>query len=114
MSLQKLFGERDARFTNEQILSLGIQLTNIFERIHMAGYVYNDLNLDNLLFDYDTDAKLLSSMAGDIFDTYSINIIDMSFATPYLDDYSKQHVSRKTVEAYRGSVLFSSNNHLNF
>ena len=30
-------------------------MLNIFEQIHSAGYVYNDLKLDNLLFDFGVD-----------------------------------------------------------
>ena len=55
MTLQTLFNESKGCFTYESICSLGIQLTNIFERIHCAGYVYNDLNLDNLLLNIDVD-----------------------------------------------------------
>ena len=49
MDLNKLFGKRKCFFTNESIYSLGIQLISIFEQIHLAGFVFNDLKLDNLV-----------------------------------------------------------------
>ena len=52
-SLESLFLNR--RFNKDSIYSLGIQMLNIFEQIHSAGYVYNDLKLDNLLFDFGVD-----------------------------------------------------------
>lgn len=54
-NLDKIFDKRKYSFTREQICSLGIQVINILEQIHSAGYVYNDLKLDNLLLDYDAD-----------------------------------------------------------
>ena len=38
-------------FSQKSIYSLAIQLLNIFEQIHEAGFVYNDLKLDNLMVD---------------------------------------------------------------
>lgn len=46
------------------------------------------------MLDYDIDAKALNSSKDDIFDKYNINIIDMSFATPYLDSKSNEHVKK--------------------
>ena len=100
----------DEQFTTESIYSLGIQILHIFERIHATGYVYNNLNPDNLLLDYDVDMKTLHSEQADIFELRNVNMINMRFATPFLQEYSKQHVSMKVKEAYRGSLLFSSVN----
>lgn len=60
-TLDKLFCKRKYRYTKEQICSLGIQLLNILEQAHSAGCVYNDLKLDNLLFDYGADVKDLKN-----------------------------------------------------
>jgi len=50
MNLQTFFDKRK-EFSDKSIYSLGIQLLNIFEQIHEAGFVYNDLKLDNLMID---------------------------------------------------------------
>ena len=41
-------------------------------------------------------------------------MIDMGFATRYLDGKTGQHISKKHVDKYRGNLFFSSLNHLNF
>lgn len=79
----------------ESIYSLGIQILYIFERLHTSGFVYNNLNLDNLLLDNDVDSNLLKSEKEDLFETHNVNMINLRFATPFLDEYSKQHVSMK-------------------
>ena len=58
-NLDTLFQSQKFKFSKEVIYTLGIQLINSLERIHNAGYVYNDLKLDNLLLDYKTDVKKL-------------------------------------------------------
>ena len=79
----------------ESIYSLGIQILYIFERLHTTGFVYNNLNLDNLLLDNDVDSKLLKSEKEDLFETHNVNMINLRFATPFLDEHSKQHVCMK-------------------
>ena len=37
------------KFSHKTIYQLGIRLIDIFERIHDAGLIYNDLKLDNIL-----------------------------------------------------------------
>lgn len=74
-------------FASDQICSLGIQLVNILEQIHAAGYVYNDLKLDNLMLDYDVSKdNFEESSTNDIFRIFNVNIVDMGFATRYIDD----------------------------
>ena len=58
-NLHKILGLRRGQFTKGQICSLGIQLINILKHVHDAGFIYNDLKLDNLLLDPDTDVKSL-------------------------------------------------------
>jgi serine/threonine protein kinase len=38
--------------SKDNIYKFGIQIINILENVHKADYIYNDLKLDNLLFDY--------------------------------------------------------------
>ena len=54
MNLQTLF-DKKKYFSEKSTYSLGIQLLNIFEQIHEAGFVYNDLKLDNLMIDHKFD-----------------------------------------------------------
>ena len=85
MNLLDLLRARDINYTEESIFSLGIQLLNILEKVHSAGFVFNDLKLDNLLLDFDADvSKLKEDFVNDIFATNNINLIDFGFATTYL------------------------------
>ena len=72
--------------------SFGIQLINILEKIHRAGFVYNDLKLDNLLLDADVDIQSLLMTDKDFFETVNVNIIDYGFVTRYVDQDFKKHV----------------------
>ena len=44
--------------------------------MHKAGFVYNDLKLDNLLLDADTEIKDVYKTDDDIFDMINVNLID--------------------------------------
>ena len=56
-TLDDMFNARKGDFSSQSIYSLGIQLLNILEQIHAAGFVFNDLKLDNLMFDASTDKR---------------------------------------------------------
>lgn len=68
LTIHDLFYARSGHLSTESIYSLGIQLVNILEQIHSAGFVFNDLKLDNLLFDYGVDDKPLKTSDENIFD----------------------------------------------
>ena len=66
------------------------------EIMHRAGYVYNDLKLDNLLIDFGVKARNLASSADpkvDIFSGKSIHLVDFGFATKFVDRNTDQHIS---------------------
>lgn len=96
MNIEQLMQSRAGGFTKKQIYSFGIQVLNILEKIHNAGYVYNDLKLDNVLLDmYDmTDLKDLVITETDIFDKMNLNIANYDFVSPWLDRSTKEHVSK--------------------
>ena len=99
MNLQDFFTTKNAGFTERSIYSLGIQLLNILEKVHLAGFIFNDLKLDNLLLDFGSDAKQLKKdVDTDIFSTNNINIIDFGFATPYLKEDGTTHVKKKLLD----------------
>ena len=87
----------------------------ILKNIHEAGFVYNDLKLDNLLFDFDLmNVEDLNTTNIDIFEKMNINIIDYGFATPYLEKLTKRHIIVSNIGTFRGNIVFSSVNQLNF
>ena len=114
MTLHDLFQARKGHFSGASIYSLGIQLLNIFEQIHTAGFVFNDLKLDNLLFDIDVDEKMLRTMEENIFDNNNINIIDFGFVYPFIDQETQTHLEKTQLDTFRGNMVFSSLNQLKF
>jgi serine/threonine protein kinase len=49
-NLENIFETFKNNFSSSTIFKIGILLLEIIERIHSAGYTYNDLKLDNILF----------------------------------------------------------------
>lgn len=87
----------------------------MLQRIHKAGYVYNDLKLDNLLMNYRAaDFNYLRTTDNNIFEEHSVNIIDFGFATRYLDKKTKVHFDKEEIDVFRGNMVFASVNQLKF
>lgn len=107
-NLNHLFNKRKGQFTKEQTCSLGIQLVNILEQVHAAGLVFNDLKLDNLLLDAGINLANLCAATDDFFDVLNVTIIDFGFATPYWNKKANRHISKKYVDVFRGSIMYSS------
>jgi len=114
INLESLFQSRNSHFSRESIYSLGIQLLNMLQRVHEAGYVYNDLKLDNLLLDYGKNSQELKESTGDIFKGNQVNMIDFGFATRYVDKKTKEHMNKQEVNTFRGNMVFASLNQLKF
>lgn len=85
-------------------------MLDILESIHNAGFVYNDLKLDNLMLDYGLDERILRKTNEDIFDQHKVNIIDFDFATTYVDHKTLKHKTKKKTDVFLGSMIFSSSN----
>ena len=115
-NLHKLFAARKGKLSSESIYSLGIQLLNIMEQIHSKGYVFNDLKLDNLLFDFETSFDdEMKTTEEDLFRENNVNIIDFGFACPYkMLDGSEEHLPKMRMDLFQGNILFSSINQLSF
>ena len=99
----------DRKFiTNESIYSLGIQLLNILEQVYSAGFIFNDLKLDNLLIDFETDIEQFEKADTNLFDSNNINLIDFGYATSYLEEDGKTHILKEKVDFFRGNMIFAS------
>lgn len=113
-TLQDLFEEKEGQFSAASIYSLGIQVLTILEQMHQAGYIFNDLKLDNLLFDSGVDTNDLKAAKGNIFDKQNINIIDFGFVSPYLDKDTQEHLEKTQLDCFRGNITFASLNQMKF
>ena len=86
----------------------------MLENVHMAGYVYNDLKLDNLLLDFDTDVESLLKTDDDIFDENNVTLIDFGFVSSYLQKHSREHIAMQSMKTYQGNMVLSSLSMLQF
>ena len=62
------------KFTTSTIFKIGILLLEIIERIHSAGYTYNDLKLDNIILG---DSQFSDESL------HCLRLIDFGFAERY-------------------------------
>ena len=70
----------------------------MLERIHEAGYVYNDLKLDNILVgNYKNSEQTM----------HELRIVDFGFTSSYVDKLGK-HKPEKKIELFRGNLIFST------
>ena len=75
-NLETYFNQYNQRFRPKTILQLGIKMVEIIEKIHDAGYTYNDLKLDNILIGgYTQQERQL----------HEIRLVDFGFAQKFVD-----------------------------
>ena len=66
------------RFSMKTVLQIGIKIIDIFQNIHEAGFIYNDLKLDNIMIGYPDRTELSQ-----------LRLIDFGFADKYKDKSGK-------------------------
>lgn len=116
-NLETYFENQNRELSKASVYHLGRSCLDLLEQIHIAGYVYNDLKLDNLLVDFK---EHLPSKAGNenCFANASINLVDFGFTTKYLSRQSSsevaEHINKQEVDTFRGNMIFSSSNQLRF
>ena len=82
-------------------------MLNCFEKVHRAGFVYNDLKLDNIMVGFGQ--KLPEKYVDDdAFLNIDINLIDFGFSTPYVNRKTGELLPKKTVSNFRGNMVFAS------
>jgi len=86
------------QFSMKTICQIGIRLINIIEIIHEAGYIYNDMKLDNILIgDYKNKEDSM----------HNIRLIDFGFASKYLDK-DGNHLPLTETQVFRSNMIFAS------
>lgn len=74
--------------------------------IHEAGYIYNDLKLDNILVGECRDYPNYKRTQ------HRIRIIDFGLAKTYIDE-NGEHLPKKRERYFRGNMIFASKNAYN-
>ena len=87
-------------------------MINVLEVVHRSGYVYNNLTLDSIMFDYGVNPKNFKGPAD--FETQQLNLIDFTYATPYIDFKTRKHLNCTLVrpERFPTDIKFSTFNQL--
>ena len=63
-------------------LDIGLRLLRFFEKIHEAGYVYNDLKLDNILIGYGKKPPKVAE--GSLLEGLSLHLVDFGFSSRFV------------------------------
>lgn len=76
----------------------------ILEKVHQAGFTYNDMKLDNILVgDYLGTPETL----------HEIRIIDFGFAARYRDT-NGDHIKQLETNIFRSNMIFATSNQFEF
>ena len=114
-NLHSLFAKAQHKMTKDSALKIGLKVLRHFEKIHRAGFIYNDLKLDNVLVNFDFDSASFSkSFNKDKFDDIDVNLIDFGFLSRYRDEKTGEHICEGLVEFFRGNFMFSSHAAMKF
>ena len=85
-------------------MQIGIKLLDIIEKIHLAGYTYNDLKLDNILVgDHTLSEKCM----------HEIRLIDFGFSARF-ESKSGVHIEEKDIDVFRSNMIFATTNQFDF
>ena len=110
-NLDDWFEKLKFKICKNTILDIGIRLSYFLQNIHEAGYVYNDLKLDNIMIGYGKK-PIKSNEGKSLLEGFSLHLVDFGFATKYIS--KGVHIECSDVPTFRGNMMFSSLNQLNF
>lgn len=106
-NIEIYFTHLNCRLSQISVASLGLSVLKCLEKVHKAGYVYNDLKLDNIMVGFGQ--KLPQKYVDDdAFLNSDINLIDFGFSTPYINRKNGENLPKKTVSNFRGNMVFAS------
>ena len=105
-NLEYICQKMQYKLLKSSIYDIGNAILTTLEAVHKAGYVYNDLKLDNLMVGYNQ--KIYKKTNGcSMFTECSMHLVDFGYATKYKDKMGK-HISKGEVSVFRGNIMFSS------
>lgn len=107
--VESLLDQRLYKVSKESVFSLGFKLINIIEQVHAAGYIYNDIKLDNVLLAY-SDKLTEDCRHGNCFKDVTLNLVDFNLTSSYIDKKTGNHVPPKEIGTFKGNMLFASAN----
>ena len=97
--LEEILEQKVTHFTLKCVVSIGISLVNLLEKLHEKGYIHNDLKPDNVMIGDPEDPESF----------YQIHLIDFGLSTKFLNE-DGSHVKQHNDVNFRGNTIFSSKN----
>jgi len=100
------------KFTDSEILGFAVKILESLKMVHKAGYVYNDLKLDNIVVDI--------KKRGQSLDHAKIHLVDFGFASKYYtsvqtpEGIKHAHVPQLDLDQFSGNMINASIDKLNF
>ena len=83
-TLDHIVSKLSLNLTKPSVYDIGIAMLNTLKSVHSAGFVYNDLKLDNLMIGYGQ--KVYKKTNGcSMFRDCSIHLVDFGFASKFVD-----------------------------
>ena len=106
-NLETYYFSQNCHLSRISIYSLGIEVISKLRIVHSAGYVYNDVKLDNIMTGFDQ--KLPEEFTHDnCFASVNLFLIDYGFATSYIDKNNGKLLQKVQLENFRGNMQFGS------
>lgn len=103
LSLKDILKRNKRHFSVKCILTIGIKLIMLMQKLHDTGYIHCDIKPDNIMIgDYTYDTKLRNKLY----------LIDFGIAQKYVDE-NNEHLPLLTGIPFKGNVIFSSKNAFN-
>ena len=84
VNLENYYFSQNCKLSKISIYSIGIVLINRLKILHDAGYVYNDVKLDNIMTGFNDELPKAYTQEN-CFDGVNLYLIDYGFATAYKD-----------------------------
>lgn len=118
-NLHNYYIEEGKQISRVSSLDLGMRLLQILEQIHLSGYVYNDLKLENILVTLSSELTKYQETQNlfpgeSCFHQAKIVLIDFGFASQYISPDTGEHEDCFDVQFFQGNMLFGSANQLKF
>lgn len=100
LNLNDLLKRNKKHFSLKCVVSIGISLLGLLEKLHGFGYIHCDIKPDNIMIgNYKEDMKNMNQ----------IYLIDFGISSKYMDD-DGNHIKLEEDVKFKGNIVFSSKN----
>ena len=80
-NLEYWLDKRRQKVSTSTILDIGLRLIRFFQKVHYAGYVYNDLKPDNIMLAYGEKPPKQADWS--VLEGIPLHLVDFGFSSRY-------------------------------